>query len=198
MPPGDILIHAGDFTRFGNLDDAVDFNLWLGELYEYTDKLIVLGNHECNASWKADAKTILTNATVLVHESVEIDGIRIFGSQFFWPAKGPNPYLDAIPTDTAILIAHGPVQGFVDAGKGCSALRHKVLGLPSLRLVVCGHIHRARGIEKPREDRASWVTSWLSWLIAGCNPTSAAFVNAANVVDDARGLEPPISASMTP
>ena len=26
IPNGDIFIHAGDFTRFGKLDDALDFN----------------------------------------------------------------------------------------------------------------------------------------------------------------------------
>ena len=32
MPPGDILIHAGDITRHGDLADVADFNDWLGSL----------------------------------------------------------------------------------------------------------------------------------------------------------------------
>eukprot|EP00438_Fugacium_kawagutii_P004849 Skav221070 [mRNA] locus=scaffold3118:272977:273507:- [translate_table: standard] len=31
LPPGDILIHAGDFTDFGKEENARDFNDWLGD-----------------------------------------------------------------------------------------------------------------------------------------------------------------------
>merc|ERR1711934_1049790 len=30
VPDADVLIHAGDFTRFGKIEDAQDFNIWLG------------------------------------------------------------------------------------------------------------------------------------------------------------------------
>ena len=45
IPVGDILIHAGDFTRYGTLSDAEDFNHWLGEL-PHKIKIVILGNHE--------------------------------------------------------------------------------------------------------------------------------------------------------
>ncbi|HEX4610676.1 MAG TPA: hypothetical protein VH092_20970 [Urbifossiella sp.] len=32
MPPGDLLIHAGDITRKGELETLEDFNDWLGSL----------------------------------------------------------------------------------------------------------------------------------------------------------------------
>ena len=32
IPPGDVLIHAGDFTKYGRLEDATDFNAWCVEL----------------------------------------------------------------------------------------------------------------------------------------------------------------------
>lgn len=30
LPPGDVLLHAGDFTRRGFWDEVVHFNNWLG------------------------------------------------------------------------------------------------------------------------------------------------------------------------
>jgi len=45
VPDGDLLIHAGDFTFFGNRDDAVDFNDWLGGL-PHPHKVVVAGNHD--------------------------------------------------------------------------------------------------------------------------------------------------------
>ncbi|KAH9119006.1 hypothetical protein LEN26_011843 [Aphanomyces euteiches] len=184
MPPGDILIHAGDYTRFGRREDADDFNAWLTTL-PYETKLVVQGNHEANAPWKAEAKLVLSNATLLNHESILI---HIFGSGFFWPCRGHNPHLDAIPSDAAIVIAHGPVQGFVDGNKGCPALRRAVETRQSLQLVVSGHIHSARG----------WTTSkpsWLSWLMG---TRSVSFVNAANMSQESKPLEPPIDISIQP
>merc|ERR1711977_505540 len=51
LPPGDVLIHAGDFTAYGKAADAEDFNAWLGE-QPHKHKFVVLGNHEANAPWR--------------------------------------------------------------------------------------------------------------------------------------------------
>ena len=72
VPDGDILIHAGDFTRFGREDDARDFNAWLGEL-PHRHKFVVNGNHEHNAGWQKDIHAIVSNATVLVHEGAQVE-----------------------------------------------------------------------------------------------------------------------------
>lgn len=45
VPPGDIFIHAGDFTRCGRLKEVKEFNNWLGKLpHKY--KIVIAGNHE--------------------------------------------------------------------------------------------------------------------------------------------------------
>ena len=49
VPDGDILIHAGDFTRFGDIDDVLEFNAWLGEL-PHKHKIVVFGNHESGST----------------------------------------------------------------------------------------------------------------------------------------------------
>eukprot|EP01050_Picozoa_sp_SAG11_P021926 SAG11_NODE_4011_length_2108_cov_2.586859_2_plen_47_part_00 len=45
MRADDIFVHAGDFTRFGSKEDAIDFNAWIGELPCQT-RLVIEGNHE--------------------------------------------------------------------------------------------------------------------------------------------------------
>mmetsp|Transcript_22969 Transcript_22969/g.23619 ORF Transcript_22969/g.23619 Transcript_22969/m.23619 type:complete len:274 (+) Transcript_22969:27-848(+) len=163
IPPGDILIHAGDWTCYGNIEHTTDFNEWLGTLpHQY--KIVVNGNHESNAVWKRQTSSLLSNATFLQENSITLNinqrDIKIYGSNFYWPMKNTNnPNFDMIPLDTDILIVHGPAKGFVDGGgKGCPSLRQKCLELafgrsdlniPSgkLRLVVCGHIHYGYGID---------------------------------------------------
>ena len=72
-PCNTILIHAGDYTKFGKKDHVIDFNDWLGSLPPYKAKIVVNGNHECNAQWKLFVKSYLKNATVLIDESVDLE-----------------------------------------------------------------------------------------------------------------------------
>lgn len=141
IPNGDIFIHAGDFTRFGKLDDAVDFNCWLGEEEIFGDfklKIVVNGNHESNAPWQDNITNILSNACFLKNNWCEYpiasrklgnegkQNIKIYGTDFYWPMKTRNPYYDLIPDDVDILISHGPVKGYVDGNHGCPILLHRI------------------------------------------------------------------------
>ena len=45
MPPGDLLLVCGDFTKSGLREEVEDFALWLDSL-PYTAKVVVAGNHE--------------------------------------------------------------------------------------------------------------------------------------------------------
>jgi predicted phosphodiesterase len=170
VPDGDILIHAGDWTCFGRREQATDFNEWL-ETLPHLHKIVVNGNHENNATWKHETPAILSNATFLRQGSVQVtvrdQEVNIYGTDFFWPtAHCPHPFLDNIPPETDILVCHGPPYGLADGGKGCEYLQKKCLelafgkqqdreategadGAPAgrLRLVVCGHIHYAYGMD---------------------------------------------------
>src|SRR5687768_340964 len=64
VPDGEMLIHTGNFTLNGSIDDAVEFNSWLGRL-PHPIKIVVNGSHESRAFWKDDIKNILYNAKVL-------------------------------------------------------------------------------------------------------------------------------------
>lgn len=45
IPNGDILIHSGDFSKCGKLQEVQEFNEWLGTL-PHQHKLVIAGNHE--------------------------------------------------------------------------------------------------------------------------------------------------------
>jgi Icc-related predicted phosphoesterase len=147
IPEGDILIHAGDFTHFGKIADAEDFNQWLGE-QPHRHKIVVNGNHESNSDWKDRVSDVLSNATHLCQRSVTLKvreaDVTVFGTQFFWPMKTQNPYYAEVTQPCDILVCHGPVAGMVDGGVGCSMLRETVERVKP-RLVVSGHIHKAHG-----------------------------------------------------
>ena len=163
IPAGDLLIHGGDFTRYGKEEDVVDFNNWLGELKPRFQHIIVVnGNHENNAPWKDKTATLLSNATWLknetkyfdvVRENAEPVSLKVHGTEFYWSMRYDDvrvPEYDAIPDDTQIIIAHNPPKGCCDGLRptGCPALRSRLNELASLgdlKLLVCGHIHKAHG-----------------------------------------------------
>ena len=108
VPSGDVLIHTGDFTKKGTVDEFIQFNAWLGTL-PHKHKIIIAGNHDFIADtewyyekegWKgwhknvekmeevrgrktrADAALLLSNAIYLEHEERQIAGLRVFGSPY--------------------------------------------------------------------------------------------------------------------
>ena len=149
VPDGDVLIHGGDFTHFGKIEDAVDMNDWLGEL-PHPYKIVVDGNHEANASWKKKTPSILSNATFLRNGVTQLNlvkegktrSIKIYGSGFNWPisAGSVSPF-SYIPFDTNVLVNHVPAKGHCDGGGGCDMFLEAVKKTVGARLVVGGHIH---------------------------------------------------------
>ena len=58
IPAGDILVHAGDFTKGGTPSQIEEFNDWLGTL-EFEHKVVIAGNHEISADEKCRGNGIL-------------------------------------------------------------------------------------------------------------------------------------------
>lgn len=44
LPPGDVLVHCGDFTRHGTLKEMKSFNKWMKE-QPFKYKVLIPGNH---------------------------------------------------------------------------------------------------------------------------------------------------------
>eukprot|EP00941_MAST-03F_sp_MAST-3F-sp1_P003188 g3188.t1 len=57
IPNGDILIHAGDFTMHGSLQEARAFNRWLGTL-PHQFKIVIAGNHDLCFDFKSYVENI--------------------------------------------------------------------------------------------------------------------------------------------
>ena len=161
VPAGDVLIHAGDMTRTGKLNELEAFADWLRALPHW-HKLLIAGNHDfCCERQPEAAQAVLAEFTYLVDEAVTIEGLNFYGSpwtpQFFdWAFQKPRgPALAAvwgqIPAGTDILITHGPPKDILDwtvSGDraGCEDLANVVADLAP-RLHVFGHIHEAAGQE---------------------------------------------------
>ncbi|KAF0699808.1 Aste57867_9649 [Aphanomyces stellatus] len=141
IPPGDVLLHAGDFTRRGMLHEIKSFNDWLGTL-PHKRKIVIAGNHELAMDataypsiWRTwhdsfqdptEARTLLTNCDYLEHSATQVDGIRVFGSPYSSPIPGRRMAFNVdrgdnaaalwktVPADTQVLLTHGPPLGILD------------------------------------------------------------------------------------
>lgn len=163
VPDGDILIHAGDMTARGTLEDLEEFLGWFAAL-PHQNKLLVAGNHD----WMFERQPTLAEGmvpaeiTYLRDAGVSIRGIKFWGSPWqpwfydwaFNLQRGAEiaSKWALIPDDVQVLITHGPPHGILDEvvsprGKhqGCEALRERIVSLPALRLHTFGHIHEAYG-----------------------------------------------------
>ncbi len=165
VPPGDVLVHAGDFTFFGKRKSQVqDFNDWLGELL-HNYKIVIPGNHEFLFEAEPKMRQAITNAPLLINEGIKVAGLRFWGSPIT-PLSGvafgvANPaerrkLWARMPHGLDVLVTHGPPYGILDLPPGSN--QHE--GCPELleavrrakpRLHVFGHIHQAYGIERTRD-----------------------------------------------
>jgi Icc-related predicted phosphoesterase len=156
----DVLLHAGDFTFKGIPPALQKFNRWLGALDGFKHKIIIPGNHELSfeRDWKSAAAYVPAADAILNGETYEVSGLKIYGEprqpRFFDWAFNVNReqmcYVwDRVPTDTDVLLTHGPPYGVGDLTArgehvGCKFLREWILEHQP-RLVVCGHIHEGYG-----------------------------------------------------
>ena len=158
LPPGDILIHAGDFTFWGKQRSELrDFDDWLGGL-PYPFKVVVPGNHEFVLEDRR-LRDEITNAELLINHGIEIAGVRIWGSPvtpLYGGAFGKsNPqdrkrHWGQITDGIDILITHGPPFGILDTAPGTALHQGDAELLEAVnrarpRLHVFGHIHGANG-----------------------------------------------------
>ena len=165
IPDGDILIHAGDITGNGDIEQLSDFNSWLEDLpHKY--KLVVAGNHDfCFERDKDSCAKALPAATYLQDDSIIIKGVKFYGSPwqpwfFDWAFNFPEDEMVAgktaqavwqkIPSDVNVLITHGPAYGVLDLTNrgphvGCPFLGERIKSLSKLKAHVFGHIHEGHG-----------------------------------------------------
>lgn len=158
----DMVIHAGDAGGHRDLShndgEMREFLQWYENLpYKY--KIYVPGNHDTSVQAKFHDFKDYPSIIKLEHESVEIEGVKIFGSPHTpsfgsgWSYNVPRHKLDmyweVIPKDTNIIVTHGPPKGVLDYTAinsvsftqcGCKALLNHVLRV-NPKYHIFGHLH---------------------------------------------------------
>ena len=80
IPDGDVLIHAGDLTRHGTLDDVREFNDFRGTL-PHPHKIVIAGNYDlCFENHRKACEELLTNCVYLQDQEAIIDGVKFYGN----------------------------------------------------------------------------------------------------------------------
>jgi predicted phosphohydrolase len=167
IPDGDILIHGGDCTFKGNPEESRNFLTWFNA-QPHKHKIYIAGNHE--VEWENNLETaklwremFAPDCIYLEHESVEIDGFKVFGSPytpwfFNWAwnvdrGEELENLWALIPEETDILITHGPPYGVGDIASrydgsdphvGCKDLLARI-DVVKPKLHIFGHIHGGWG-----------------------------------------------------
>lgn len=159
----DILFITGDMTYRGRESEIEFLMLDLVKLKKRIKYIVcVFGNHEVECQGREQEyklKFASIGVTLLNHESVEIEGVRTFGSPytpeffdwaFMYKREDGEKVWDQIPSGTQVLLTHGPALGILDlcpnGHVGCEDLKNKILyGLPSLKYHLFGHIHESYG-----------------------------------------------------
>ena len=166
LPGGDILIHCGDISNRGYMNEIKNFLEWFDGIKGYEHKIFIAGNHDFgfqdNPNLCAKLLQDYPTVTYLEDSSVIIDGIKIYGSpwqpRFYnWAFNVDRGWdiaqkWEKIPQDTDILITHGPLHGILDStytGQrvGCEDLYKKVMEIKP-KVHCSGHIHYDYGMKE--------------------------------------------------
>lgn len=164
MPQADVLIHTGDSTMGGSIQELERYILWLGKT-PYKRKVVIAGNHDFgfnNGNREAVERMLqIAGVDYLRDSAVEIDGVKFWGAPWtpwfhdwaFNLARGEEIMRkwELIPEDTNVLLTHGPPFGILDYAKrglnvGCEMLLERTMKLKQLKYHVFGHIHEAYGM----------------------------------------------------
>ncbi|MBM74659.1 MAG: metallophosphoesterase [Proteobacteria bacterium] len=179
LPNGDLLIHCGDFSSTGQAQSIFDFAHWFSK-QPHKHKILIAGNHDLTLhkdyyaqNWRRfhrispePSEKIIsflrdhTGFKYLEDESIVIEGFKCYGSPwqpafFNWAfnqKRGTESQKrwNQIPTDTDILITHGPPYGLGDLCRsgiraGCEALLDEVQNRVRPLVHCFGHIHEGYG-----------------------------------------------------
>ena len=160
----DMVISAGDGGTYKNpyecKADLHRFLTWFNNL-PIKHKVYIPGNHDTAMEAGLIEEEIYQEVYILKHESIEIDGVKIFGSPYTpafydWAYNSTEEELvelwKDIPNDLDILVTHGPPLGILDKCQdgyraGCRHLLYEV-ERANPKYHVFGHIHEDGGKEE--------------------------------------------------
>jgi len=164
LPATDVLIHCGDSTRYGSMDNLREFAEAFGKC-DASLKLLIAGNHDrCfQVHWAESERICSKNGIFYLQDSAVVwKGIKFWGIP--WTPPFLNWYFMAneekliekweqVSDDVDVLISHGPPYTILDrltkGGEHVGSIEQfdRVL-LIGPTLNVFGHIHEAYGQEQ--------------------------------------------------
>jgi Icc-related predicted phosphoesterase len=170
IPEGiDMVIHSGDCSNprdpYNNEPEVRNFITWFSNL-PIKHKVFVAGNHDTSIERGLVTKDNFDQNDIhyLENTSVEIEGLKIFGSPHTplfgnWAFMKARHKLDrvwnnAIPDDSDIVVVHGPPKGVLDLSYdrngrlercGDKSLMNK-LKIVKPKFMMFGHIHNNEDI----------------------------------------------------
>eukprot|EP00038_Savillea_parva_P016149 m.16144 g.16144 ORF g.16144 m.16144 type:complete len:300 (-) comp3356_c0_seq2:90-989(-) len=181
LPNGDVLIHAGDFSSMGEAGQIEDFIQWMDSQphkhkvviagnhdlsldpvsYPTTRKTIARGRLPEVCPSDALITKLKSVCHYLEDTSISLDGVVFYGSPWtptfynwgFNKDRGPPlaQHWTKIPTETDVLITHGPPVGYGDlcvggnTHAGCVDLLREIETRVQPHVHVFGHIHEGYG-----------------------------------------------------
>jgi len=175
LPAGDLLIHAGDMSNSGTLNELNDFlGRFSTQAQNYNQAILIAGNHDWLFYTHPTAARALVpkNVVYLEDSGITYAGFNIWGSPVV-PAFGHwafnktrgaeiNQHWSLIPTSTDLLITHTPARGYLDslpngARVGCEDLT-LTLNRVEPQLHIFGHIHQSAGVVDRHLDSGAICT----------------------------------------
>lgn len=162
LPPGDILVHAGDACASGSGRDWLTFCAWWNKL-DFKHKIFVAGNHdrvlEAQPTW---AREQLQDTRYLEDSGVRLEGLEFYGVPWQRPFcdwafnladNAREAKFAAIPAHVDVLVTHTPPHGIQDTTRpggehfGDEFLAEVLHGIYRPKLHVFGHIHGGYGVQ---------------------------------------------------
>ncbi len=160
---GDTLIHCGDLTNKGSLEDVENFADFMAK-QDFKHKIVIAGNHDfCFEDDRANEAEQLLKEREIIYlndSGIEIEGLKFWGSpvqpEFCnWAFNRDRGYdisqhWALIPGDIDILLTHGPAFGLLDRVQegqqvGCRDLLDRINQVKP-EVHAFGHIHEDYGV----------------------------------------------------
>ena len=159
IPDGDLLLHAGDLTQTGTLQEISEMLAWLRSL-PHPHKVIVAGNHDFALKSEDRDKLDWGDIIYLQQSSTSIKFkndriLNIHGSPWspklcfraFEYTPHPDLWTDSSPLEADVFISHAPPRYHLDVdGYGEERLLRELWRIRP-RLHIFGHIHGGYGSE---------------------------------------------------
>lgn len=160
IPDGDMIIHCGDVSNVGRIEEICSFLRWFSEL-PHPFKIWTPGNHDwaCETMGPLIRSSMPKEINYLEDRGITIEGLNIYGTPaqpiFMDWAFNKTPeqlerYFSNIPENVDILITHCPPKNIMDncrdGNVGCEILMKHVERV-SPKIHCFGHIHGGYGIK---------------------------------------------------